>query len=117
MSTAQGVAAMRAVHQIADGEPKILTDPITIRLLDPEVRAAIDSRSQRFQTAGMRGLRSHVLLRSRYAEDELNAAVDRGVDQYVILGAGLDTFAWRQPEWAERLRMFEVDHPAAQQAK
>jgi methyltransferase (TIGR00027 family) len=108
---------MRAFHQIGDGEPKILADPITIRLLDPHVRDALTTAPERFQTDGTRGLRTHVLLRSRFAEDELKDAYDRGVDQYVILGAGLDTFAWRQPAWARNLRVFEVDHPAAQLAK
>lgn len=62
-------------------------------------------------------IRSHVVLRSRYAEDQLWAAASRGVRQYVILGAGYDTFAYRQPVWAASLRIFEVDHVASQQAK
>ena len=62
-------------------------------------------------------MRSHVLLRSRYAEDRLAEAVKRGVDQLVILGAGYETFPYRQPAWASRLKIFEVDHPASQQAK
>jgi methyltransferase (TIGR00027 family) len=59
-------------------------------------------------------MRSHVLLRSRYAEDRL---AESGVDQFVVLGAGYDTFAYRQPEWARNLRIFEVDHPSSQRAK
>jgi methyltransferase (TIGR00027 family) len=115
--TAQAVAGMRAFHQIGDGEPKILSDPIAIRLLDPRARHALMAAPERLQTAAMRGLRTHVLLRSRYAEDELKRAVDAGVDQYVILGAGFDTFAWRQPAWAVGLRIFEVDRPSAQATK
>jgi methyltransferase (TIGR00027 family) len=57
------------------------------------------------------------LLRSRYTEDRLAEAYQRGVRQYVILGAGYDTFAYRQPEWAHDLRIFEVDHPASQREK
>ena len=64
-----------------------------------------------------RALRTHVLLRSRYTEERLHLAIDRGVVQFLTLGAGLDTFAYRQPEWAVGLRIYEVDHPASQKAK
>ena len=57
------------------------------------------------------------MLCSRYAEDRLAAAVERGVRQYVLLGAGFETFAYRQPVWARALRIFEVDQIATQQAK
>ena len=56
-------------------------------------------------------------MRSRYAEDCLEESVRNGVRQYVLLGAGLDTFGFRQPQWAGQLRIFEVDHPATQQWK
>jgi hypothetical protein len=62
-------------------------------------------------------LRASIALRSRYAEDALGEAVARGVRQYVLLGAGLDTFAYRNPYAGEGLRVFEVDHPATQQWK
>lgn len=65
----------------------------------------------------LRDLRAHVVLRSRYCEDRLAAAVDRGMSQCMVLGAGLDTFAYRQPAWARGLRIYEVDHPASQQEK
>jgi methyltransferase (TIGR00027 family) len=58
-----------------------------------------------------------VVLRSRFAEDCLVAAVSRGIRQFVSLGSGYDTFAYRQPDWAKALRIFEVDHPASQSAK
>ena len=61
------------------------------------------------------GLRAFLVARSRYAEDSLTAAVERGTKQYVVLGAGLDTFAYRSP-WPS-LRVFEVDHPATQEWK
>ena len=57
------------------------------------------------------------MLRSRYAEDRLAEAVRRGIKQYVLLGAGLDTFAYRQSEWAASLQIFEVDQPASQAEK
>jgi methyltransferase (TIGR00027 family) len=62
-------------------------------------------------------LRAHVVLRSRFAEDRLEAAVQRGVTQYILLGAGYDTFAYRQPEWARAIRVIEIDQPASQAQK
>ncbi len=73
--------------------------------------------SEWMQSALTVAIRSHVVLRSRYAEDHLSNAASRGVRQYVILGAGYDTFAYRQPSWADLLRIFEVDHVASQEAK
>jgi len=63
------------------------------------------------------GLRAFIALRSRYAEDRLAEAVERGVRQYVVLGAGLDTFGYRNPHANRGLRVFEVDHPATQRWK
>ena len=57
------------------------------------------------------------VVRSRYAEDCLKDVAQRGVCQYLILGAGLDTFAYRQPQWAHELTIYEVDHPTTQQWK
>ena len=114
--TALGVAALRAAHRILDAEPWILDDPIAIRLLDPDPATKLHE-SVRLQQPLARALRSHVLLRSRIAEDRLEAAVAEGLNQCVILGAGYDTFAYRQPAWARGLRIFEVDHPASQATK
>jgi len=61
--------------------------------------------------------RAIFIMRSRYTEDCLAESVARGVRQYVILGAGLDTFAYRQPAWGKSLRIYEVDHPTSQEAK
>jgi methyltransferase (TIGR00027 family) len=61
--------------------------------------------------------RAVFIMRSRYTEDCLAEALIRGVRQYVILGAGLDTFAYRQPSWAGSLRIYEIDHPASQEWK
>jgi len=71
----------------------------------------------RLREPRLAALRCHVVLRSRYAEDRLAAAAAAGVGQAVILGAGFDTFAYRQPAWAAPLRIFEVDQPASQAAK
>jgi len=115
--TALGVAALRAVHQLLDGEPKILHDPITVRLLDADVLQQIQSNPARAHEPLAEGLRSHVVLRSRFAEERMAQAVQRGVRQCVILGAGFDTFAFRQPEWARNLHIYEVDHRATQEEK
>src|SRR6266849_2398436 len=61
--------------------------------------------------------RANITLRQRYAEDELGKALERGVKQYVILGAGLDSFAYRRPDPAAIVRVFEVDHPSTQEWK
>jgi methyltransferase (TIGR00027 family) len=116
-TTALRVAQLRAVHQLLDGEPKILHDPVSVRLFGNEVRERLKIEAPKVNEPWVSGLRSHVLLRSRYAEDRLAEAYQRRVRQYVLLGAGYDTFAYRQPAWAHDLRIFEVDHPASQREK
>ena len=116
-ATALGVATLRAAHQLLDGDQRILDDPVVLRLLGPEVIARVQANPERFAEPNVRRLLTHVVTRSRCAEDRLAEAVARGVHQCVVLGAGFDTFAYRQPPWASALRIFEVDHPASQQAK
>jgi methyltransferase (TIGR00027 family) len=116
-TTAMGVATMRAAHQLIDHEPRILDDTIIVRLLGAEVVQRLERERERCHTSGARWLRAHVVLRSRFAEDRLAEAVNRGVKQYVILGSGFDTFPYRQPAWARRIRIFEVDQPASQRLK
>ena len=111
--TALSVAAMRAYHQTFDGSPKILDDPVAPRIVD----AASLARVGAARNPWTESLRLHVLVRSRYAEDRLAEAVRAGVRQFVSLGAGYDTFAYRQPDWARELHIYEVDHPASQDAK
>jgi methyltransferase (TIGR00027 family) len=115
--TARGVAVMRAAHLIIDGEPPVLNDTVAARLLGPDIEAHIRAHADDLQTPASRGLRSHVVLRSRFAEDALMDAVADGVEQYVLLGAGADSFAYRQPPWAHGLTVIEVDHPASQSVK
>lgn len=115
--TALGVAALRAAHQIIDDEPHILEDPIAVRLFPPEALEQMRTEVARLREPGMVSLRTHVVLRSRYAEDRLAEAHRRGIRQFVILGAGFDTFAYRQPGWAHDLHIFEVDHPGSQRVK
>jgi len=115
--TAVAVAALRAVHQRRDGSPKVLDDPVAEALIGPEALALVLADGGLYSSPAMRGLRAHVVLRSRFAEDCAEGAVRGGVRQLVMLGAGLDSFAYRQPGWARALRIFEVDHPESQRLK
>jgi methyltransferase (TIGR00027 family) len=108
---------MRAAHQLLDASPHILEDPLAVRLLGPAGGRRIRDTAESYHTPERQALRAHVVLRSRFAEDRLAASVHRGVTQYVILGAGFDTFALRQPAWARSLKILEVDHEATQDMK
>src|SRR5262249_25572312 len=110
--TALRVALSRAAHQVLD-EPRILEDPLAMRIVGSEAAHELTAEPQRQQTTAARYLRAFVVAGSRVAEDTLASAVERGVAQYVVLGAGLDTFAYRNPH-APQLRVFEVDYPATQ---
>src|SRR5215469_12466755 len=109
--TAQGAALHRAAHQLVD-RPPVFADPLAIRIVGEEAATELRAgRDARAMTEAM-GLRAFIATRSRFTEDCLREAMARGVRQYVLLGAGLDTFAYRAPR--EALRVFEVDHPATQ---
>jgi len=109
---------MRAAHQLLDPPPRILDDPAILQLLGREAVERILEKPEELQSPARRGLRAHVVLRSRYAEDRLAAAAAaHSVSQYIILGAGLDTFAFRQPDWAKEIAIVEVDHEGTQRAK
>jgi len=114
--TAHRVASLRAAHQLLD-EPVVLPDPIALTLLGPAAEAALREDPYALNGPVLRGLRAAVVARSRFVEDELARCVAQGVCQYVVLGAGLDTFAWRNPHPDGVLRMFEVDHAATQRWK
>jgi methyltransferase (TIGR00027 family) len=116
-TTALGAAGLRAAHLLLDDPPPIFADRLALRLLDAEAARVFLEHSDRFRTPASRAIRCEVLVRSRHAEDGLADAVRRGVCQYVILGAGLDTFAYRQPPWAGDLHIFEVDHTSSQMDK
>jgi len=115
--TAIGTAYIRAAHQLFDAQPRILEDPVAVSLLGPAGLQRIKDTADRYKTPEARALRAHVVLRSRFAEDRLADAALRGITQYVILGAGFDTFALRQPEWARQLKILEVDHLGTQAMK
>lgn len=115
--TALATAYLRAAHQLLDDAPRLLDDPLAVTLLGPAAPGQIRAAAERYRSPGARELRSHVLVRSRFAEDRLAEAVSRGATQYMVLGAGFDTFAFRQPAWAAGLRIVEVDALATQQVK
>jgi methyltransferase (TIGR00027 family) len=112
--TALRVALRRAAHQIYDS-PLVFKDPLAVSILGDRYADELRRTPVRADRPYSVALRAHMVARSRYAEDNLRLAVAAGVRQYVLLGAGLDTFAYRNP-WPE-LRVFEVDHPATQQWK
>jgi methyltransferase (TIGR00027 family) len=110
----------RAAHQLYD-DPLVFPDPLAMRVLSEEARAELSKREDVERTPFARMMRAFLCARSRFAEDALEWAVARGVRQYVMLGAGLDTFGARAalPECSihPELRIFEVDHPATQSWK
>ncbi len=130
--TALVVAFIRAQHHLHD-EPKLLDDPYAHRLLTAAEMAAF---AEMFVRDGLelgiapgdpvtvlaRALReisaaANVVARARYTEDRLSLAVERGVAQYVLVGAGLDTFAFRRSDLRDRVEVFELDHPRSQAVK
>lgn len=115
--TSAGAAGLRAAHQLLDGDPKLLADPVILQLLDAGHLDQIRNNPLYFQEPRVLELRSHIVLRSRYGEDRLAKAYARGIRQYLLLGAGLDTFAWRRPAGMKDLSIFEADHPATQAQK
>jgi len=112
--TAVNTALWRAVHTLLDGEPKILADPYARAFAGFADDEALLAAHDAHPASRIPGLRLAFAVRNRYAEDELAEAVGRGVGQYVILGAGLDSFAYRRPDLMRSLDVFEVDHPASQ---
>jgi methyltransferase (TIGR00027 family) len=107
--TAERVALRRAAHQVLD-VPPVFRDPLALKIVR---LAAADIPREEGETGRInRQRRAFIAARQRFVEDELVHAVADGVDQYVVLGAGLDTFAYRNPY--SQLHVFEVDHPATQ---
>lgn len=108
--TALAAARHRAAHQIIE-EGRIFKDPLAVRILGED---AAEIARQAEEGTYARGMRIFIAVRTRFAEDALAAAVlERGVSQLVVLGAGLDTYAYRGA-LRDRLRIFEVDHPSTQ---
>src|SRR5271155_1465149 len=107
--TAWAAAAHRAAHQILE-HGRIFSDPLAVRILGQDADTAAREAAERPST---RAMRLFIAARTHFAEDALATAIAQGVRQLVILGAGLDTYAYRSP-FADRLHIFEVDHPATQ---
>jgi methyltransferase (TIGR00027 family) len=117
---------LRAAHLLWDDPPKIFQDTLALRLSgcvdEASLREQLDrvdaefarGTSHEFALSMRRNITATVCMRSRYVEDEVDQAIRRGVSQYVILGAGLDSFVYRRPELVNVLSVFEVDHPASQ---
>ena len=111
--TAWRVALSRAAHQLLD-RPPVFDDPVALAIVGARGVAQIRAAALHYHLPPSRHLRAFLVARSRVAEEALAESVRRGVRQYVVLGAGLDTFAHRNPYPASALRVFEVDHPATQ---
>jgi methyltransferase (TIGR00027 family) len=109
-NTAVRVALWRALHVLTDPAPHVFEDKVGLALAAPDA----DWQKRPDMSPFTRPFRASILARARFVEDLLEEQAARGVAQYVVLGAGLDTFAQRRPELASRLRVFEVDQPAPQ---
>lgn len=124
--TAEAAAVQRALHWMRDDPPHVFVDDRVVRLLSPATRMWL-RLSRRFAGTGTsldgpaeraaRLLRGQIVVRARYTEDRLESLLGHGLSQYVILSAGLDTFALRRTELADRLRVFEVDQIDTQRWK
>jgi methyltransferase (TIGR00027 family) len=117
--TALAVAAFRAAHR-ADHLPVIFDDPLAGDLTSEEWRARLavpGAVAAMIDDLGLLPIQGQVVGRARYLDEQLEAAVADGIAQYVLLGAGLDSFAWRRPDLAGRLRVIELDHPTTQHYK
>jgi methyltransferase (TIGR00027 family) len=109
-------AAARGAHLIVDDDPPIFADTQAVAMLGERADELIGFHRAHGSHPVLSGARAQVTCRSRYTEDSLARAIASGVSQYVMLGAGLDSFAYRSP-LASQVRVFEVDHPATQEWK
>jgi methyltransferase (TIGR00027 family) len=105
-NTAVRTALWRALHLQADAKPYILEDEIGLKLVAPP-----DDWQQRPDMKFTKRLRASIIARARFIEDLIIEESKKGISQYVILGAGLDTFAQRKPDIASKLRIYEIDQP------
>lgn len=108
---------MRAAHLLIDGEPKILEDRFALLFIGKQYENIIRETRDALNSPDLQRLRSFIVMRSRFAEEQLEHAIQRNIRQYVILGAGLDSFAYRRRDLADAVHIYEVDHPATQQWK
>lgn len=106
------VAAIRAAHQLLDS-PLVFDDPLAVAILGAEEEAALRADPARYNHPMLKSLRGSLVVRGRLAEDEWARSRGRGVRQFVVLGAGLDTCAYRHAG-GDGSRVYEVDLPATQ---
>ncbi|WP_374086425.1 class I SAM-dependent methyltransferase [Methylomicrobium lacus] len=112
-NTAVRTALWRALHVELDSPPHVLEDIIGLTLVAPD-----DGwRNRQDMSPFTRPFRASIVARARFVEDLVANQAMRGISQYVILGAGLDTFAQRKPELASGMQIFEIDQPATQEWK
>jgi methyltransferase (TIGR00027 family) len=109
-STAVRTALWRALHLLADPPPHVFEDDVGLRIAAPDE----GWRDRPDMSPFTRSFRASIVARARFVEDLVTDAVARGVSQYVLLGAGLDTFAQRRPDLGQKLTIFEVDRPGPQ---
>ncbi|MES2306656.1 MAG: class I SAM-dependent methyltransferase [Gemmatimonadota bacterium] len=115
--TAAHVAMRRAAHQLID-TPLVLEDPLALRIIGPDLRTRLEGSLETYERKiSVRHRRAFLVSRARFADEHLAAALARGVRQFVVLGAGLDTAVYRVAPQEPPLALFEVDHPATQQWK
>lgn len=112
--TAIATATLRAAHYLLDAEPKILDDRFARAFAGFPSDEELSKTLTTLVYPDILRMRTLFALRNRYAEDELVRTVERGTSQYIILGAGLDSFAYRRPDLLQTLDVYEVDHPASQ---
>ena len=121
-STAEATAAMRAAHFLYH-QPVIFNDPYALQLTSPALRRVCQNQffrwllRRKFISASLRPITAQVVSRAKYAEEKLEQAVSRGISQYVIISAGLDSFCLRRPDFSAGLQIYEIDHPSTQQTK
>ena len=128
-ATALSATLLRAAHLLVDDAPPVFVDEFAMPLCGARDTAhlrmmltALQDEAARYVGAAhadsvLRAVRAAVLIRSRYTEEVVEASLTHGITQYVILGAGLDSFAYRRRALVDQLRVFEVDHPATQAVK
>ena len=121
-STAEATAAIRAMHLLYD-QPVVFNDPYALQLTSPALRRVCQNRlfqwilRRKFISETFRPISAQVLSRAKYVEEKLEQAVSKGISQYVIIGAGFDSFCLRRPNFSVDLRTYEIDHPATQRIK
>jgi len=121
-STARATAVIRAMHLMYD-HPVVFNDPYALQFTSPAFRRICQSRffpwllRRNFISKILRPISAQLLSRAKYTEEKLEQAVSKGINQYVIIGAGFDSFCLRRPDFSASLKIYEIDHPAIQQIK